>query len=66
MPRFSQAHLPGRLDVAPEDDVQGVARTLKAVQLRLLMREREEAGRRLADLDYEIWILEEFFRGRNR
>jgi hypothetical protein len=33
-----------------------------AVQLRLAMNEREAVMRRLVDLDYQIWGLEEFFR----
>ena len=36
--------------------------SIEAVQLRLLMKEREEAVTKLVELDYTIWVLEEFFR----
>ncbi len=34
----------------------------KSARLRSLMRQREGLVNRLVELDYAIWILEEFFR----
>ena len=38
---------------------------VKAFQLRLLMKEREDAMAQLVQLDYNIWVLEESFRTAN-
>jgi hypothetical protein len=45
-----------------EDAVTDAADSVKMVHLRLLMKEREDAFLRIVDLDYAIWILEEYFR----
>jgi hypothetical protein len=50
---------------APEELLPEASRTFKQVQLRLLMKEREELFSRLVGLDYNIWVLEEFFRVNN-
>ncbi len=34
----------------------------KSARLRSLMRQREGLVNRLVELDYSIWVLEEFFR----
>ncbi|MDG6900794.1 MAG: hypothetical protein JRM80_02370 [Nitrososphaerota archaeon] len=47
---------------APEEAIPGAAATFKKAQLRLLMKEHEEAVSKLAGLGYTIWTLEEFFR----
>jgi hypothetical protein len=49
-------------EVAPEETHDEVSRSFKSVQLRLLMKEREEVVSRLVQLDYSIWVLEELFR----
>jgi hypothetical protein len=50
---------------APEETIPGAAATFKKVQLRLLMKEREDVVSLLVELDYKIWVLEEFFRSGN-
>ena len=50
------------VEAEPEETIPKASGSFKAVRLRLLMKEREDAGRRLAELDYTIWVLEEFFR----
>ncbi len=55
---------PLRPGVAPEQTIPEVSGSFKAVQLRLLMMEREDEVGRLVQLDYDIWVLEEFFRSR--
>ena len=46
----------------PEDGNMEASKPFKSVNLRLLMEEREEVVNRLVQLDYSIWVLEEFFR----
>ncbi len=53
---------PAPVEVSPEEKTPEVARSFKTVQLRLLMREREDVFRKLIDMDYTIWVLEEYFR----
>lgn len=50
---------------APEETLPEASRSFKLVQLRLLMKEREDIVARLVELDYNIWVLEEFFRANN-
>jgi hypothetical protein len=50
------------VDVSPEETIPEASRSFKAVQLRLLMKEREDQVMKLVDLDYSIWVLEEYFR----
>ena len=38
------------------------ARSFKEYRLRTIMKQREEIVARLIDLDFEVWVLEEFFR----
>jgi hypothetical protein len=52
----------GQIEDAPEETIPGASTTFKKVQLRLLMKEREDVVSRLVELDYAIWILEELFR----
>lgn len=47
---------------APEEADGEASRSFKAVQLRLLMKEREVEVQKLVELDYSIWAIEEFFR----
>ena len=47
---------------APEETIPGASATFKTVQLRLLMKEREDVVSKLVELDYKIWTLEEYFR----
>jgi hypothetical protein len=47
---------------APEETLPEVSKSFKKVQLRLLMKEREAVVARLVELDYSIWVMEEFFR----
>ncbi|MDE1852132.1 MAG: hypothetical protein KGI38_00075 [Thaumarchaeota archaeon] len=47
---------------APEETLPEASKSFKKVQLRLLMKEREDVVKRLVELDYSIWVLEEFFR----
>ena len=49
----------------PEASLGEAPGALKAVQLRLLMKRREELAASLMDLDFRIWALEEFFRSGN-
>jgi hypothetical protein len=49
-------------EVAPEETHEEASMSFKRVQLRLLMKEREEVVSRLVELDYSIWVLEEMFR----
>ena len=46
----------------PEGTLPEASRTFKTVQLRLLMKDREELFSRLVEIDFEIWVLEESFR----
>ena len=52
----------GQVEDAPEETIPGASSTFKRVQLRLLMKEREDVVSRLVELDYAIWTLEEHFR----
>ncbi len=52
------------VDVAPEEMMPEVSKSFKGVHPRLLVNEREDEVRRLVQLDYDIWVLEEFFRNR--
>jgi hypothetical protein len=52
----------GQIEDAPEETIPGASATFKKVQLRLLMKEREDVVSRLVELDYAIWTLEEHFR----
>ena len=52
----------GQVEDAPEETIPGASVTFKKVQLRLLMKEREDVVSRLVELDYAIWTLEERFR----
>jgi hypothetical protein len=52
----------GPIEVAAEATTPEVSTSFKRVQLRLLMKEREDAAVRLVELDYAIWVLEEQFR----
>jgi hypothetical protein len=47
---------------APEEILPDVSKSFRLVQLRLLMKDREEVISNLVQLDYSIWVLEEFFR----
>ena len=51
------------MDTTPEEVIPEASRSFKTVQLQLLMKEREEAAAKLVELDYTIWVLEEYFRG---
>ncbi len=50
------------IEVAPEETIPEASKSFKAVQLRLLMKEREDEVQKLVELDYSIWVLEEYFR----
>jgi len=52
----------GQIEDAPEETIPGVSAAFKKVQLRLLMKEREDVVSRLVELDYAIWTLEEHLR----
>ena len=52
----------GELEDAPEETIPEASVSFKKVQLRLLMKEREDVVSKLVELDYAIWTLEEFFR----
>jgi hypothetical protein len=56
----------GQIEDAPEETIPGASATFKKVQLRLLMKEREDVVSRLVELDYAIWALEEHFRAGGR
>jgi hypothetical protein len=47
----------------PGEDHPRAMKCFMAGRLRLVMEQREEVVSRLVDLDYQIWVLEEFFRG---
>jgi hypothetical protein len=49
-------------DVSPEEALGEASKTFNAVHLRLLMKEREDILKRMLELDWEIWKLEECFR----
>jgi hypothetical protein len=49
-------------EVAPYETDPEASKSFNSVQLRLLMKEREDVFARLVALDYRIWALEEFFR----
>lgn len=51
-----------QVEAPPEEANAEASKSFKAVQLRLLMKEREDVVARLVELDYTIWTLEEFFR----
>ena len=60
----------GRANSAPRTGatLEGIGsgmESIKAVRLRLLMEEREQAARKLARLDNSILVLEEYFRARH-
>jgi hypothetical protein len=63
--KASQVRGTDTLEVFPEEDIPEASRSFKTVQLRLLMKERENQVKKLVDLDYSIWVLEEFFRSGN-
>lgn len=50
---------------SPEETIPWAGRAFKTVQLRLLMKEREDVVSRLAEFDHAIWALEEYFRAGN-
>ena len=50
------------MELPPEEAVPEESGPFKEVQLRLLMNEREDVVKKLVELDYYIWVLEEFFR----
>ena len=52
----------GSMELPPEEAVPEESGPFKEVQLRLLMNEREDVVKKLVELDYNIWVLEEFFR----
>jgi len=62
MMKHSRAIPTPRAEVAPEDSNMEASKSFKAVTLRLLMKEREDVVNQLVQLDYSIWVLEEFFR----
>lgn len=49
----------------PWETIYEASNLVKAFQLRLLMKERENAMADLVQLDYKIWVLEESFRTAN-
>jgi hypothetical protein len=49
-------------EAAPDETIPEASKSFKAVHLRLLMKEREDLFKRLIQLDYSLWVLEEFFR----
>ena len=55
----------GEPEDAPEEAVPDPSDAFKEVQLRLLLREREQVASRLIRLDFAIWAIEEFFRSGN-
>lgn len=56
----------GELSNGPAQEVVPEASaTFKKMQLRLLMKEREDVVSRLVEMDYTIWVLEEYFRSGN-
>ena len=61
--RASQVRSQPPAEVAPEETIPEAAKSFKEVRLRLLMEEREDIFEKLIQLDYDIWVLEEFFRG---
>jgi len=50
------------VEVVPDETDPDSSRSFKSIRLRLLMKEREDVMKRLVQLDYSIWVLEEFFR----
>ncbi len=63
--RLQRNKTAGGIEEAPEETIPGASTTFKKVQLRLLMKEREDVVSRLVELDYAIWTLEEHFRAGN-
>ncbi len=55
---------PRAIEVAPDETDTEASRSFKTLQLRLLMKEREDQVLKLVDLDYSIWVLEEYLRGK--
>jgi hypothetical protein len=51
-----------RLEDVPEETIPEASESFKKLQLRLLMKEREDVVAKLVELDYSIWVIEEFFR----
>ncbi|HEV2138530.1 MAG TPA: hypothetical protein VGR53_06780 [Nitrososphaerales archaeon] len=49
-------------EVAPDETHAAASKSFKSVELRLLMKEREDVVSRLVALDYRIWVLEEIYR----
>jgi len=49
-------------EVAPDETHATASKSFKSVELRLLMKEREDDAARLVALDYRIWVLEEIYR----
>ena len=49
----------------PWETIYEASSLVKALQLRLLMKQREDAMAELVRLDYNIWVLEESFRTSN-
>ena len=48
--------------MSPEEAVEGATRSFNYVELRLLMKEREDLAKLLIEVDWNIWKLEESFR----
>jgi hypothetical protein len=49
-------------DVSPEEALEDASKSFNYVELRLLMREREDLAKQLLEVDWNIWKLEEYFR----
>ncbi len=49
-------------ELTPEEILYEESKSFKTALLRLLMKQREDVARRLIELDFDIWALEEFFR----
>jgi hypothetical protein len=46
-------------EVAPDETHAEASKSFKSVELRLLMKEREDVASRLVALDHRIWALED-------
>ncbi len=60
--KTKQARAARLIEVAPEETDPDASRSFRKVQLRLLLKEREDVVSRLVNLDDTIWTLEEYFR----
>jgi hypothetical protein len=49
-------------DVSPEEAIEEASRSFNYVELRLLMKEREDLAKQLLEIDWSIWKFEEYFR----